>query len=518
MRILFVDCSNSTSYERWKETIPVAPRKLLGVLKEKRVDFRFLTFYEFHNLFKKIEEKFDVLMVSGMSSDKENVVFVERKFSERLAKRNSLKIVGGPLASDVEFCLKHFDVACIGGNGEAFLESLVESSFDTSKLSEMENVAYKLDSKRVVKVCEFVDSQPKKVKPYVEVVKHYPSYKVAKVYVEVVRGCSNFGRVKLPSCVGCGNCYSNDPKKRLNCPSKIPPGCGYCSVPSLFGPAKSFDIDYIVEEIKELIRIGVRRIFLSAPDFLDYGRDLLESPLTNPREPGANTKIINRLLKRIWKIEEVRKGGVSVNVENLKACLVNEDIASSLGKFFSGSCVSMGIETGCERHARMIARPSTPKECLHAISKLLENGINVSAYFIYGLPYQDATVAQKTLEIMRKCYEVGVERIILYPFIPLKMSAFSFFPPGNPKEKWNKRLVRLASKLNLKLKKKFVGKTLTYLICEKLEKNRYVAYPFKSGPVAILTSREELFQGDKVVARVDRVSPRAAFGSVISVI
>ncbi|MHA1365705.1 MAG: B12-binding domain-containing radical SAM protein, partial [Candidatus Heimdallarchaeota archaeon] len=106
----------------------------------------------------------------------------------------------------------------------------------------------------------------------------YKNFFSAKVYVECVRGCSNFGgtRIKLPdgrSCSECGFCDTFSIEDRANCPSNIPPGCGFCSVPSLFGPAKSRSVNAIVKEIKELLNSKVKRIVLSAPDILDFGRD-----------------------------------------------------------------------------------------------------------------------------------------------------------------------------------------------------------------------------------------------------
>jgi len=68
MRVLFVDCINSGNVEKWKEVIPIAPRKICGILKEKKVEFEFTTYFEYIRKRRKFRN-FDVLMISGMFTD-----------------------------------------------------------------------------------------------------------------------------------------------------------------------------------------------------------------------------------------------------------------------------------------------------------------------------------------------------------------------------------------------------------------------------------------------------------------
>jgi radical SAM superfamily enzyme YgiQ (UPF0313 family) len=51
----------------------------------------------------------------------------------------------------------------------------------------------------------------------------YPAYQASRVYVEAIRGCSNFRRTSLTlpdgrKCSDCNNCDSADPHERLDCP------------------------------------------------------------------------------------------------------------------------------------------------------------------------------------------------------------------------------------------------------------------------------------------------------------
>ena len=128
-------------------------------------------------------------------------------------------------------------------------------------------------------------------------------------------------------CTGCGKCREGGLEERYYCPAGVPPGCGYCSVPSMFGPPKSRSVDGIVGEVGELISLGVRRIVLSAPDFLDYGRDLLvePQPLTDPRHPEPNRSAIEDLLSWLKGLDAVAQGEVSIMIENIKGILATKE-------------------------------------------------------------------------------------------------------------------------------------------------------------------------------------------------
>ena len=65
------------------------------------------------------------------------------------------------------------------------------------------------------------DLLSKKYVPSTVRIVDYPAYQASKVYVEVIRGCSNYQRTKIPlpdgrECTDCGNCDSMDPLDSLS--------------------------------------------------------------------------------------------------------------------------------------------------------------------------------------------------------------------------------------------------------------------------------------------------------------
>jgi len=187
----------------------------------------------------------------------------------------------------------------------------------------------------------------------------------------------------------------------------------------------------------------------------------------------------------LFKLKEVKEEKASINVENIKANLLTEDVADLLGFYLSGTSLNLGCETGSERHCKKIGRPFGPKDVLKAIKLLRKNGIFCGVYFIYGLPFQNRETVFQTISMIKKCVEAGAEKIHIYKFLPLKGTAFENFRAGNPREKLNKLLIEFVNEINFRLKKKLIGCELPYIIAQKIKKNRYFAYPLKRGPNVI---------------------------------
>ncbi|MBS7638627.1 radical SAM protein, partial [Candidatus Bathyarchaeota archaeon] len=459
---------------------------------------------------------YDVLLVSGMTPD---LPAVRRMIRTWRRGGGGPVIVGGPIASDPWDALARAggDIAVIG-EGEQTLQELLdlgilEGAPLKEGLGEVKGVAYmEGDSVRVNPLRPFMrrgvyDSYM----PSTERIVDYPLYRAARVYVEVLRGCSNYRRAMVDEmCRGCRGCVEGPLTDRYGCPVGIPPGCGYCSVPSLYGPPRSRSIRKILDEVRRLTSLGARRIVLSAPDFLDYGRDLLvePEPLTDPAWPEPNYEELEGLLSTLTGIDAFQEGEASLMVENVKGCLVTEKAAEILGKYLGGTPINIGLETGSEEHSWMLGRPSTPKETLRAVERLRRAGLRPYVYFIHGLPGQSMETARLTVEAIHQCVKMGAERIILYRFQPLPMSAYGDNPAPPPANKdRNSSVIKKASEeANRRLKKEMVGKRLRVVLAEPYQKNRRlrVAYPLDHGPVVLLEV-EEGDIGDILEIAVTRV-------------
>jgi len=525
MNVIIVDALGAEKgYRKFsRDVIGAGPRSIAGVLERSGLSCKIVLAEHFLTSKTDFVDNFDVMFVSGMSMDLPCIVKVISKWRKAKATDKPTVIVGGPAASDpYTLILKTKCSIAVIGEGEETLMELLKNGLtdgiipEPHVLKNIKGIAW-LDGENI-RVNPLRPILPKEKLnaffPSVERIRDYPTFWACRVYVECVRGCSNFYRTKITlpdgrKCTNCGNCFSGSLSQRYFCPQNIPPGCGYCSVPSLFGPSRSRDCKTIVKEIKSLINMGAKRIVLGASDFLDYQRDELvyPDPLTDPRYPPPNYEAIEYLLSEIIKIPEVASGEVYVSVENVKPNLFDEKAAEIISKYLPGTTIHIGCETGSELHCKLIGRPSTPREVLNAVKIAKKYGLRPYIYLIHGLPGQSEETANATINIVRKVKKY-VEKITIYRFKPLPFSAFGDFPTPPPaiKDPLSRKVVNEVEKINREVKFRLIGKVLSVIVAEpfRAKKNDGIGYVISEGPVVVVKNAGNKI-GRKLKVRVTRV-------------
>jgi radical SAM superfamily enzyme YgiQ (UPF0313 family) len=502
VKALIVDTLASGKGERkaTRDAIGAGPRALAGIFEPRGIDVSIIEVETI--LTGDFPKGFNLLLASGMTGD---IPAIRRMVSRW---EGGPALIGGPVTSDPEKALRKTDCdLAVIGEGEETLSELLDAGISRGELPEEDSLrkirglAFNTDSG--VEITQLRRVMPRQTfdgfKPSTSTISGYTLYRSARVYVEVLRGCSNYHRSLLgEDCKSCGICRNGPLLLRYDCPLGMPPGCGYCSVPSLYGPPKSRSADRIKDEVVALLEEGVSRVVLSAPCFLDYGRDLLvePEPLTDPRNPEPNYDEIEKLLSSLTDIPRIKDETAALMIENIKASLVKEKAAKLLGTYLAGTPVSIGFETGSETHSELMGRPSTPGETLKAIERLRRAGLKPYVYFIHGLPGQTEETVDETVKAIEDSRDEGAERIILYRFQSLPMSAFSGYPsaPPNVSDPGSRRIHEAAAKANMGAKENMVGKVIRVVVAERYDRNKrlLVAYPLKHGPVVLIESPEPL--------------------------
>jgi radical SAM superfamily enzyme YgiQ (UPF0313 family) len=524
VKALIVDALASGKGKRivTRDAIGAGPRAIAGVFENKGIEVRiveaekiFLDNFDLND--------YDLLLLSGMSGDLTSIRNVIKKWYKKPV------IIGGPVTSEPEKSLRisGADISVIG-EGEETLLDLISLKIGSNELSQdqlidIRGIAFKYKNRIFVNNLRPVMTKGvfNSFTPSVITIKNYSLYYASRVYLEVLRGCSNYNRETIENnefCQDCNKCREGKLIDRYYCPLGKPPGCGYCSVPSLFGPPKSKSIHKICEEANRLLEIGVSRIVLSAPCILDYGRDSLvePDPLTDPRNPEPNYSELEGLFSKITEIPRIKDGSASIMIENIKASLVTERAAKILGTYFKGTPVSIGFETGSEEHSIKLGRPSTPNESLNAIKMLKNAGLKPYVYFIHGLPGQSSKTALDTVRALNSSIRNGAERIILYRFQSLPMSAFCNYPNGSPyvKDKNSKIVYDAALKANNSKKDELKGEKIRVIIAERYDRipKYYVAYPLFHGPVVLVEGKDGL-EGNIIDVKImGKASDRMVYG------
>ncbi|MFX1451247.1 MAG: B12-binding domain-containing radical SAM protein [Promethearchaeota archaeon] len=439
-------------------------------------------------------------------------------------------LIGGPITSNpLDLQDLEFDIAFIGESEETLekiiLRGLKDGNLPShSDLNEINGIFYHKNNEIIVNnpISYLSKELLNKFQPSIERITDYPSYFIARVYIECIRGCSNFLRpkIKLPGnieCINCGKCEGNL-EERFNCPENIPPGCGFCSVPSVYGPPRSRSVKNIINEIKGLIGKGVRRLVLGGSDFLDYEREDLVKPLplTDPYHPLPNSEKIEELLSEIASIPAVKSKKVYLFIENLKACLFSKNIAKIISKYLPNTSVSIGCESGSTNYLRSIGKPSSVEDIIKTVKICKEFGIRTHCYFIHGLPNQNVTVLKETKNLMEKLDKIGVDKFTIYKFKPLPQSSFAKL---HYKEyKLSEQIKNLAIKVNYNRKLALIDKKFQIIIAErhKRNKNDGIGHILEGGPTVLIKNGGNLI-GKEVSVRIIRVlSDKFVEGKIVN--
>jgi len=324
-RVLILDALSAGSGQRRssRDSIGCGPRTIAGVFEKHDI------LCQIHRVEEILEKrallrKFSHVAISAMTMDLPAVTKFVKLW--RGTRSQGRIIIGGPISSN-PLSLKELnpDVIVLG-EGEATLDELISKKFLERyvELSEVQGVTYPVGGKIVsTKPRSHIPANvlSENYKASTTRIIDYKAYQASKVYVEVTRGCSNFRRTKLPldggqQCTECSNCDANDSNVRMDCPEDIPPGCGFCSVPGTWGPPRSRTTEVIVEEVRELLDLGVHRIVLESPGFLDFMRG--KEPLTDPCHPPANLEAIRDLLDKLNSLPQVASKTAHITIEKKK--------------------------------------------------------------------------------------------------------------------------------------------------------------------------------------------------------
>jgi len=500
LKVAVVDCLATGGLGKKFSSVDVigaGPRLVTGIIKSLGVECELMECETVLTYSSDPFKGFDVLMVSGMSSDVRSMAMVLGRWGSR-----GFSFAGGPASVEGEELLELGFTGVVWGEAEISLPILIRE-LDSGDLHRVPNLIFKDRERTVSNIVECYATEPIlwSFEPDTESIRKYRYFWASRVYVEVVRGCSNFYRTSLPilspkpvQCDGCNTCRFGHLRGRLACHLGIPPGCGYCLVPRLYGPARSRPVSKIVSEIEKLIDIGVMRVVLSAPDILDYGRDWLvrPEPLTDPRNPPANLDALETLLSEIYSIPKVSRRDIYVMVENVKPNLVTEEVAKLLGRYLKGTTVNLGLESGDAEHHVRLGRPSRVEEVLRAVKLLREAGLRPYVYAIYGLPGENWRTVRRTIKTLKKSSKLGAERVILYRFRPLKGSAFEGYEPPSPKDPKAVALKEFVKKLEAAFKGNLLGKTIKVAVVDSYRRGEYIGYTLPHGPVAVIKSGTDL--------------------------
>jgi MiaB-like tRNA modifying enzyme len=289
-------------------------------------------------------------------------------------------------------------------------------------------------------------------------------------------------------------------RENSNCTKIIPisegclGNCSFCATKFARGKLKSFEVENILNAIKNALSSGFKEIQLTSQDLAIYGLD-------------RGKFLLPKLLKEISKI----KGDFKVRLGMMDpfwAKKIFKDLISILKNERFYKFLHLPLESGDDEILKKMRRLYKVKDFLALVKKFREN-FKESLFatdIICGFPGEDEKSFKKTLNLIKniKPEILHVFRFSMRP--KTEAAGFEDLPVKIKKER-SRILAKIWQKINLEKNKRFLGKEFLVLITEKRENsflartNSYRAVILKDGKV-----------GDWQKVKIIKVKPNYLIG------
>lgn len=259
--------------------------------------------------------------------------------------------------------------------------------------------------------------------------------------------------------------------------------CTYCIIPSLRGNYRSYPIDDLIAQAKDLATQGIKELILVAQETTLYGVDIYDK------------KTLPKLLKELTKIE-------GIEWIRILYCYPEEitdeliDVIASEDKVCK--YLDIPIQHASDDILRRMARRTTYDDLVNIIGRLRNNipDITLRTTIIAGFPGETVEDVDTVIEFIK---QMKFERLGVFTYSEEEGTVAAGFDnqiDEKEKEARRDRIMRVQQEISEKNLERKVGKTFRVLIEGKLpDENVYIGrtymdVPGVDGYVFVNTERE----------------------------
>ena len=227
--------------------------------------------------------------------------------------------------------------------------------------------------------------------------------------------------------------------------------CTFCIIPYGRGPSRSIAAGQIVEQIRDLVKVGYREVVLTGVDLTDYGSDL-------PGKPRLGN-LVRRILKLVPELERLR-------ISSLDSAEADEDL---LIAFAEDSRlmphVHLSLQSGDNLILKRMKRRHNAEQANKFVQELRKArpDIVLGADFIAGFPTETDEMFENTCAHVE---ELNIAFLHVFPYSSRPNTPAAKMPQisGEIIRKRAQRLRKIGQKQFNKLMQAEIGKTRNILI------------------------------------------------------
>lgn len=247
--------------------------------------------------------------------------------------------------------------------------------------------------------------------------------------------------------------------------------CSYCIIPYARGRIRSRRPEWVVLEIMENAKKGIKEVVLTGIHLASYGKDFKQDIVSDiSKDFQYKTEkqefLLIDLLEEIEKIPEIKR----IRLGSLEPTLITEEFVQRLSKL-SKICdqFHLSLQSGCNETLKRMNRKYTIEEFEKA-TKLLRKSfknVHLTTDIIVGFPGETDQEFEQTYAFLKhiKFYKMHV-----FKYSTRKGTVAASMPnqiDGNQKEQRSNKLIELSNQNEAEYQQEYIGKQIEVLLEER---------------------------------------------------
>lgn len=277
--------------------------------------------------------------------------------------------------------------------------------------------------------------------------------------------------------------------------------CTYCIVPYTRGKQRSRLPEYIINEVKDLIKEGYQEVTLLGQNVNAYGKDL-----------GINYTMANLL-------EDVAKTGINrIRFVTSHPWDFNDDMIDIISKYDNiMPYIHLPIQSGSSKILKLMGRRYTKEEYLNLFKKLKEKipNVSITTDIIVGFPGETEEDFQDTLDVVDACKYDSAFTFIFSPRVGTPASKMEDNVSLEEKELRLQRLNQLINKYSKENNDKYLNKVVPVLLEDYSSKKKDCLKGYTDTMKLVNVKAEDSYLGKIVNVKITSVKTWSMDGEIV---
>ena len=277
--------------------------------------------------------------------------------------------------------------------------------------------------------------------------------------------------------------------------------CTYCVVPYTRGKQRSRTKENIIEEVKNLRKMGYKEVTLLGQNVNAYGKDIYEdydfaSLLNEVAETGIPR--IRFVTSHPWDFTD----------KMIDAIKYNENIMPY---------VHLPLQSGSNRILKLMGRRYTKEEYIELYNKIRNSirDVSITTDIIVGFPGETDEDFKETLDVVKKCKYDGAFTFIFSPRVGTPAASMEDNTPMREKESRLQKLNDLVNKYSLEANMKYLDDYVKVLLEGVSEKKNDMLYGYTENMKLVNVKADPMFIGSCVYVKITDVHTWSMDGEMV---